>query len=90
LACADLAKLIGGKSHHQEKDGQKDRRGRGIIGDQPDTHEGARHGANYSHDSFEGDGSHELRAHQHQHGEDGPVVIRQPQELRAEQGEQTR
>jgi hypothetical protein len=57
LAGTDLAKLVAGKSDDQEKDGQKDRRRRSIVADQPDANEGSCDCSDHSHDRFYGDGT---------------------------------
>ena len=86
----DLAELIAGKRHHHEQDRQKDQRRGGIIADQPDAHEGARYGARHPHEGFKGDRAHELRTHQHENRKYRPVVVRQAQQLRAEQSQHAR
>src|ERR1700757_2590274 len=90
LTGADLAVLVAGKSNSQEKDGQKDRRRRCIVADQPDSHEGSGDRSDHSHDRFERNRTHESCTHQYDNGKYRPVIMRQSQDLSAKQGEQTR
>ncbi len=90
LACSELAELVTGKSHDQEKDRQKDRWRRSIVADQPDSHERSCDRSDHSHDGFERNRTHESCAHQHDNGKYRPIIMRQSQDLSAKQGEQTR
>src|SRR5260221_10176349 len=79
LACSELAVLVAGKGHDQEKDGEKDCWRRSIVADKPDANEGSCDRSDHSHDRFERNRTHESCARQHDNCKYRPVSVRQSQ-----------